>query len=335
MELVMGKIEFKAVVAALMCLAAGPVMAGNAKLDLKALNAVEFSKPHGRNFSPVILKAQILLDRLRLSPGAIDGRPGDNLKRALAAFEETQGLKGDGVLDEQAWEKLVAADPEPPLMEYRISAEDVKGPFLEKIPKDLEAQAELDRLSYTGPLELLSEKFHMDPDLLKTLNPGRDFDKAGTTIVAAAVEREKPPPGKTEKAASIEVRKAAGEVRVLDKQRKLLAFYPASVGSEDKPAPSGTQKVRTTAKNPVYTYNPDYRFKGVKAKEKLEIKSGPNNPVGTMWIDLTAETFGIHGTAEPERVGKSASHGCVRLTNWDVEDLATMVEKDMPVVFVD
>jgi lipoprotein-anchoring transpeptidase ErfK/SrfK len=73
----------------------------------------------------------------------------------------------------------------------------------------------------------------------------------------------------------------------------------------------------------------------VKTKEKFIIKAGPNNPVGSTWIDLSIDSFGIHGTPEPSQVGKAASHGCVRLTNWDVEELAKMVQKGIPVVFLD
>ena len=124
-------------------------------------------------------------------------------------------------------------------------------------------------------------------------------------------------------------------VRAFGENDTLVATYPASIGSEEKPAPSGTLTVKGVARNPVYTYHPDYAFKGVKAKEKFSIKPGPNNPVGSVWIDLSQDSFGIHGTPEPAKVGKSASHGCVRLTNWDVEDLAGMVKKGVQVAFLD
>jgi lipoprotein-anchoring transpeptidase ErfK/SrfK len=124
-------------------------------------------------------------------------------------------------------------------------------------------------------------------------------------------------------------------LRVLGKDGAVLAVYPASIGSEEKPAPTGSHTVQAVAPKPVYTYNPDYAFKGVKAKEKFVIKPGPNNPVGSTWIDLSIESFGIHGTPEPEKVGKAYSNGCVRLTNWDVEELAGMVKKGTPVVFLD
>jgi lipoprotein-anchoring transpeptidase ErfK/SrfK len=219
------------------------------------------------------------------------------------------------------------------LVEYTTRDEDVKGPFV-TIPDKLEEQADLDRLGYSSPEELLAERFHMDVDLLKALNPDKAFDKSGTSIVVANVET-KPASEKPDKAARIEIVKSEHILRVLGRNEAVIAVYPASIGSEEKPAPSGSHKVRAVAPNPNYTYNPDYAFKGVKAKEKFEIKPGPNNPVGSTWIDLSVESFGIHGTPEPEKVGKAYSQGCVRLTNWDVEELSKMVEKGTPVEFVD
>ena len=112
-----------------------------------------------------------------------------------------------------------------------------------------------------------------------------------------------------------------------------MATYPATIGSEEKPAPSGTLKVERIARNPDYTYNPKYAFKGVKADKPFTIKPGPNNPVGTVWIALSKEGYGIHGTPDPAKVGKTSSHGCVRLTNWDAEELAGTIEKGARVDF--
>ena len=308
-------------------------LAAPASLTAEAVNEAQFPGRKKEGIDPVILKAQVLLDRQRFSPGVIDGRDGDNLRKAIAAFEAAQGLSADGKLDEESWAKLTAADGEPVLATYEIVRDDVDGPFVKSIPKSYAAKSRLARLAYTGPQELLTEKFHIDAQLLRALNPGARFDRAGTKIVVPSVAARDKDERRKEKAASIEVDTAAGLVRVTGKDGKILATYPASVGSEEKPAPSGTFAVRAIAENPVYTYDPAFRFKGVDAKEKLRLPPGPNNPVGTMWIDLTAETFGIHGTAEPERVGKTASHGCVRLTNWDVRELARMAEKGTPVVF--
>ena len=312
----------------------GPALAAPKGLELDAVNKADLSAKNEKGVSPIFIKTQVLLDRARFSPGVIDGHKGENVANALKAFEKARSLKVDGELDEEVLEKLNEASSEPALVEYTIADEDVKGPFV-KIPDKFEEQAELDRLAYSSAEELLAEKFHMDLDLLKELNPGKRFDKAGETIVVANVARQGKPADEARKVAKLEVVKSERVLRALADDGSIVAVYPASIGSEEKPAPSGSHTVRAVAKNPNYTYNPDYAFKGVKAKEKFEIKPGPNNPVGTVWIDLSVESFGIHGTSEPDKVGKAVSHGCVRLTNWDVEELAAMVKKGMPVVFLD
>ena len=313
-----------------------PVLAAPPGLDLDAVNKAEWTDKSGKGkeIDPALIKVQVLLDRVRFSPGVIDGHNGENLQNAVKAFEAANELKPDGALDEEVWAKLNQTSPEPALIEYTIRDEDVKGPFVD-IPDKMEDQAKLDRLGYSSPDELLAEKFHMDMDLLKALNPGKAFDSAGTTIIVANVDAKASTGKQPDKAAKIEVDKSARIVRVLAKDGAVMAVYPASIGSEEKPAPKGSHTVRAVAKNPNYTYNPDYAFKGVKAKEKFEIKPGPNNPVGSTWIDLSVESFGIHGTPNPEKVGKSHSQGCVRLTNWDVEELSKMVEKGTPVEFID
>jgi len=317
-------------------LLSGSVLAASQKLEPDKVNAAEWSagSGKGKELDPVLVKAQVLLDRARFSPGVIDGHNGENLQNAIKAFEKARGVKVDGALDQEVWSKLKETSTEPVLTEYTITEEDVKGPFVE-IPDKLEDQAKLDRLAYSGPEELLAEKFHMDLDLLKALNPGKPLDKAGTAITVANVAASAEARKDREKAAKIEVVKREHVLRALGKDGAIIAVYPASIGSEEKPAPSGSHTVRAVARNPNYTYNPDYAFKGVKAKEKFEIKPGPNNPVGSTWIDLSVESFGIHGTPEPEKVGKVYSQGCVRLTNWDVAELAGMVEKGTPVEFLD
>lgn len=302
-------------------------------LTMDAVNGADLADKAENGVSPAILKAQVLLDRARFSPGAIDGRDGENVRNAIKAFERARDLKVDGKLDEKLWTKLNEASSEPILTEYTISEEDLKGPFVEKIPDKLEDQAKLDRLGYTSAEELLAEKFHMDTDLLKALNPGKSLDKAGTSIVIANVDAESS--AERGKVTKIEVVKSEHVLRALADDGSLIAVYPASIGSEEKPAPTGTHKVKGIATNPTYTYNPDYAFKGVSAKEKFVVKPGPNNPVGAVWIDLSIESFGIHGTPEPEKVGKAYSQGCVRLTNWDAEELAKMVKNGAEVAFLD
>jgi len=124
-------------------------------------------------------------------------------------------------------------------------------------------------------------------------------------------------------------------LKLFEKSNALIGFYPATVGSEEKPSPSGTLKVTEINHNPTYRYNPSYHFKGVHSRKPFEIAPGPNNPVGTVWISLSAEGYGIHGTPAPDKVSKAASHGCVRLTNWDAERVASEVSKGTPVAFVD
>jgi lipoprotein-anchoring transpeptidase ErfK/SrfK len=313
-----------------------PALAAPQGVDMEAVNKADWSAAQGKEkeVNPALIKAQVLLDRVRFSPGVIDGHNGENLQNAIKAFEKAHNLQPDGAIDQEFWTKLNETSANPALIDYTISDEDVKGPF-KAIPDKMEEQAELDRLGYSSPEELLAERFHMDVDLLKALNPDKPFDKAGTTIIVANVERKNEPGKQPEKVAKIEVIKSGHVLRALAKDGAVMAVYPASIGSEEKPAPSGAHKVRAVAPNPNYTYNPDYAFKGVKAKEKFEIKPGPNNPVGSTWIDLSVESFGIHGTSEPEKVGKAYSHGCVRLTNWDVQELAQMVEKGTPVEFID
>ena len=177
--------------------------------------------------------------------------------------------------------------------------------------------------------EALAERFHMDEALLRSLNPGADFTAAGTAIVVTAVGADK----LSGKVARIEIDKARGQVRAFDDQSVQLAVYPATVGSTERPAPTGEWAVNTVAPRPTYTYDPS-RLTFGKPKGKLTIKPGPNNPVGSTWIDLTKDTYGIHGTPDPGLVNKRASHGCVRLTNWDAAELGAAVQKGTKVVFL-
>ncbi|MDB5468383.1 MAG: hypothetical protein JWQ46_3145 [Phenylobacterium sp.] len=277
----------------------------------------------------LLIRAEVLLDRAHFSPGVIDGQDGGNLKNAVAAFEAAHGLTVDGVLDEQVWTAL-SQDTGPVMTDYTITDDDVKGPFLAKIPTDMVEMAQLDALSYTSPAEGLAEKFHMDEALLRSLNPGADFGVAGTKIVVAAPSIEKL--GAT--VTRIEVDKEKLQVRAYGDGDQLLAVYPATVGSAERPAPAGDWEVRAVAPHPTYTYDPSRLTFGKTSNGKLTIKAGPNNPVGAAWIDLTKDTYGIHGTPDPRLVGKVASHGCVRMTNWDVKQLGAAVKKGTKVVFV-
>jgi lipoprotein-anchoring transpeptidase ErfK/SrfK len=188
----------------------------------------------------------------------------------------------------------------------------------------------LPALSYRSPREKLAEKFHMSEQLLSALNPGQKFDKPGELIMVVNVTTEDSP----QKAARIEINKSAQTLRAFDRNDKLLAFYPVTVGSAERPAPSGPRKVIGLSKSPTYRYNPDYDFPGVRTDKPFTIKPGPNNPVGLVWIALSEKGYGIHGTPEPSKISKSESHGCVRLTNWNALQLASMVGKGTQVDFI-
>jgi len=294
----------------------------------RAAFSAEATTPQARR--DMLIRAQVLLDRAHFSPGVIDGQDGENVKNAIAAYERAHDLPADGVLDPEVWAKLTA-DTGPILVDYTITEQDAEGPYTPEIPKKYEDMAKLDRLGFTGPLEALAERFHMDVALLQALNPGADFGAAGTKIIVAWPAREALPA----RVATIEVDKARKQVRAYDAGGKLLAAYPATVGSSDLPTPSGEWAVRTVAPEPTWTYDPSRLNFGDKAAGKLTIKAGPNNPVGAVWIDLTKDTYGIHGAPEPRLVGKTASHGCVRLTNWDAVQLSKAVEKGAKVKFLD
>ena len=273
-------------------------------------------------------RAQILLDRANFSPGVIDGLGGDNTRQAIAAFEKAAGLPQDGVLDAEVFRRLTSGDDGRVLTDYTITAADLSGPFIGQVPASLADMAKLKTVGYATPLEMLAEKFHMTEGLLQALNPGVDFGKAGQTIVVAAVAQT----DLAAEVAHIVVDKAERSVRVYDASDKLLAFYPATIGSSARPAPSGELTVVGVAPEPNYTYDPD-RVSYDRGDRKVIVPPGPNNPVGSVWIDLSRDTYGIHGTPDPSKVGKTFSSGCVRLTNWDAEQLASKVKPGVRVTF--
>ncbi|PRH89602.1 hypothetical protein C5L14_03315 [Labrys okinawensis] len=318
---------FRLFLALALMLACGATQA--AKLDIDSVNQAQFSQDRAKDVDPMLIKAQILLDRARFSPGLIDGRLSDNFTKAVAAFQAANGLASDGTLTKETWDKLTATSIAPVLTTYEVTLRDVRSRFTRRIPARMERMARLRRLGYRNLREKLAERFHVGQRLLTMLNPRARFRKAGVNLVVPDVARSGPPPA----IANIEVDKNSRQVRVLDPSGKWLAVYPASIGSEEKPAPSGTAEVKHVVHNPTYHYNPKFAFKGIRTKRPFTIAAGPNNPVGSVWIDLSIESYGIHGTPDPGKIGTTFSHGCIRMTNWDAEDLASMVKPGTKIDF--
>ncbi|MDC9812425.1 MULTISPECIES: L,D-transpeptidase family protein [Rhizobium] len=290
-----------------------------------SIAALGAEMPSSTDPDPAIVRLQVLLDRAGASPGVIDGLSGENVNKAVAGFEAMNKLPVDGRVDPEVVSRL---EGNAPIVEsYVVSAEDAKG-LVDRIPEDYGEKAKMQSLGYTSVAEKLSERFHMGIDLVNALNPASQFAPGDTVwVVKPGVPRE----GKVKR---IEADKQMGQVLAYADNGSLLAVYPATIGSEDNPAPSGKHKVKGVARMPVYRYDPKRNFKQGKNNKVLTIPKGPNGPVGTVWIDLTEPTYGIHGTPEPKFIDKVGSHGCVRLTNWDAEELAGMVKPGVLVDFV-
>jgi lipoprotein-anchoring transpeptidase ErfK/SrfK len=288
------------------------------------------------------LAVQVALDRAGFSPGEIDGRGGPKTRQALSEFQKSAGLQPDGIASEETIAALRV--PPDPIVDYTIAPEDVAGPYIDKMPADMMESATLQALAYTSPLEQLAEKFHSSPALLRTLNPGAAW-AAGNAIKVPNVEPfevpSKPSPAGAAKATSgtkpggaakaaqpaleVVVSGATKSLTVRDASGKTLMYAPVTVGSEKDPLPLGEWKVTGVSWNPVFNYNPELFWDADPAHAKAKVPAGPNNPVGVVWIDINKEHFGLHGTPEPSTIGRTESHGCIRLTNWDATKLARLV----------
>jgi lipoprotein-anchoring transpeptidase ErfK/SrfK len=276
-----------------------------------------------------VAKIQILLDRAGASPGVIDGRMGDNVNKAISAYRDLTG-QALRTYDKQFIDDQLAATGGDPFQTYELTAVDVAGPFVAAIPGDYAEKALLDRLGFTSVVEMLSERFHMDERYLREINPGVSFDRPGTLIKVVNVPRSR-----KGDVMRIIADKSARQVRTYTADGKLLAVYPSTIGSAATPSPTGTHTVERVAINPEYTYNPKINFQQGNNTRVLTIPPGPNGPVGTVWVGLSKPTYGIHGTPEPSKIGKTESNGCIRLTNWDAQELAKMVKVGATVEFVD
>jgi lipoprotein-anchoring transpeptidase ErfK/SrfK len=276
---------------------------------------------------------QVALDRAGFSSGVIDGQLGTNTKRAAEAYRQQNG--GDPV-------------PAPePLLKYQITSADVAGPFVDSIPRDLMAQSKLPALGYTSVVEALAERFHTTPKVLQALNPGASFS-ADEQIQVPNVEPLAMPVAKPKVTSPapvgtsgqtpandvvVRVSRSNSSLIVTGADGKMLLFAPVTTGSENDPLPIGEWKVNGVLYNPPFRYNPALFWDADPTHTKATIPGGPNGPVGLVWIDISKEHYGLHGSPEPSQIGKTESHGCVRLTNWDAVKLAGLVRPGTKVVF--
>jgi lipoprotein-anchoring transpeptidase ErfK/SrfK len=280
-------------------------------------------------FDEAALQTQVMLDRAGYSPGEIDGRLGTGTKRALEAFTKNGGTPDAAVTA---------------LVPYKITDADAAGPFTPGLPEDMMEKSKLPALGYRDLVEALGERFHVSPTLLKHLNPQAKF-AAGEEIrvpnVSDAIQPVAPPRGgraadpADPATLTITVRKSTGDLVVADGAGHPVFYAPVTTGSEHDPLPIGEWKVNGVQKNPTFQYNPDLFWDADPTHSKAKIPAGPNNPVGVVWIDISRPHYGLHGTPEPSTVGKTTSHGCVRLTNWDAQKLATLVRPGTKVIFAE
>lgn len=274
-------------------------------------------------------KLQVLLDRDHVSPGVIDGFHGGNVSKAISAAQRMAGLSETGVLDAQLWAVLEKDRPDA-FVAYEITEDDVAGPFVPQMPTDYAEMAQLPGLSYRHPVEMLAERFHMDEDFLRAMNPDVSFDTPGTTIIVANVGKNA-----TGSVTQIVADKGRRQILGYDAAGKLLVAYPATIGSSDLPSPTGVHAVKNIAINPEYWYRPQVNFQQGNNTKALRLPPGPNNPVGAVWIGLDKPTYGIHGSPEPSKIDKTNSHGCIRLANFDAQELAKLVQPGVTVEFVE
>ncbi|WP_447725423.1 L,D-transpeptidase family protein [Sphingomonas koreensis] len=298
-----------------------------------------------------ILHVQVILDQLGFSPGILDGREGQSLTAALQGFQISRQLPVTGKIDARTLQALHPHRAIRPTRILRLTADSLAGPFVRPWPKDPQAQAKLTTMGYRSAIEKLAEMFHTTPEVLIELNSPDTRLAAGVPVQvpnAIPASRDYPADLKPEwrktlsdlnvsavqpRAGRIVVDKSDKVLRVFDKQGKLAAQFSVTTGSTRDPLPIGSWKIRGVATNPEFHYNPKLFWDVSDKKSKVLLPPGPNSPVGVVWIDLSKDHYGIHGTPEPHLIGRTQSHGCIRLTNWDAARLALMVEPGIVVIF--
>jgi lipoprotein-anchoring transpeptidase ErfK/SrfK len=295
--------------------------------------------------------AQVLLDRLGFGPGVIDGASGMSFAKALRGWQQTKGLPVTGRLDDATVKSFEPYRAMPTVIDVRLTPDILEGPFVGPIPAKESDQAKMASLGYSDAMEKLAERYHTTPATLVALNSPQTKLAPGVVIKVPNVIPPawnfpadlKPAWRKTlwtlnvgaeqPDVAKVVVDKSDGVLRAFDGAGKLVAQFPATMGSRHDPLPIGQWKIQGRSYNPPFHYNPKLFWDADSKDRKALLPPGPNGPVGVVWIDLDKKHYGIHGTPNPEKIGRTESHGCIRLTNWDAARLAMMVKPGTPAVF--
>jgi lipoprotein-anchoring transpeptidase ErfK/SrfK len=305
-------------------------------LDANGINNMPVNVPiTGDVKGPSVLKTQVYLDRIHYSVGPIDGRWGRNSAITVWWWQKWHGLPPTGDVDEATFRSIAAAAEAPPaVIAYKLTDDDVKGPFVH-IPDDVYDQQKLDCLCYESLREELSEKFHSTEDFLEVLNPHVKFSelKAGDTVVVPNV---RPPMTQdTHDIAKIVVSLAGNSFSGFDANGNLVFHAPTTVGNAFDPSPDETVKLIKIVDHPHFHYDPTLYHEVPDTNPDAHLNPGPNSPVGVVWMALSKPHYGIHGTKDPDSIGYASSHGCIRLCNWDAAEVEHRVSVDIPVSFVD
>jgi hypothetical protein len=297
----------------------------------------------GSQIDGTIFHAQVLLGTAGFSPGVIDGKGGSSFKKAVKGFQLTQGLQPTGGLDTRTRRALLQ-QRRPSTVYVKLGRGDISGDYVYPIPKEYEDQADLLGLKYRNMLEEVAERYHTTPRAIIALNGPEALIGIGQTLRLPNVfptSRDyrgelKPeyralfaklnveanvPQGKY-----VVVDKSEGQLKVMDGANRLIAQFPVTTGSDYDPLPLGNWKVTTFGYLPPFHFQPDLFWDVEDSEGDQVLPPGPNSPVGVAWLDLTKDHYGIHGTSEPQNIGKTESHGCLRMTNWDVLRLSQMMK---------
>jgi lipoprotein-anchoring transpeptidase ErfK/SrfK len=276
-----------------------------------------------------VFEAQVALARRAISSGSIDAALGSQTRRAISVFQETQHLPVTGALNADTRARLTLAAPL--VTTYVVTINDLAR--LQPLGKTWLAKSQQTALEYETELELVAEKSHSHPELIRRLNLGVNWTNiaAGTVLHIPDLDY----PAASNKAAFAVIHLADKFLEAFDTETNLLAHFPCSIAANVEKRPVGELHVAVVAPNPNYTFDPDLFPESPEARQlkmKLVLPPGPNNPVGVAWIGLVKTGYGIHGTPVPEQVGRTESHGCFRLANWDAEYLSKLVWVGMPVL---